>query len=82
MTFKENIKVYWDHTFAYDTTQHSQIPFVINQKLDHKAVWTSATGTVGALNTNAMYLFVLSTEAAGANAPAVQITSRYSFTDL
>ncbi len=82
MSFKENYKVYWDHTFTYDTTQHSLIPFIINQKLDHQTIWTSATGTIGALQQNGIFLICLSTAAAGANAPSLSIDSRFSFTDL
>lgn len=77
-------QVYFDHTFAMDTTQHSLIPFKITQKLNHEVLYTETT--TGATETdiarNAMYLVYWSTVAGTTNDPVVNMTVRYTYVDL
>ncbi len=78
----ENLKVYFDHTFAYDTLLHSEIPFKISQKLNSNCEYNGATGVVGTCIDNGLYLVALGTEAAGANAPVIQLDWRVTYCDM
>ncbi len=81
MDDKNNIKVMFDTTFTMDTTQHSLIPFKLIYKLNHQTLYSGVGTGVSSIQTNGLFLVVISEVAAGANAPTVDFTSRYSFVD-
>ncbi len=77
-----NLVVYYDETIAYDTSQHTNIPFKIIQKLAHTQQYNTTTGVETALESNGIYLMAIGDQATAANAPGVTFEARYSYTDL
>ncbi len=75
-------QVYLDHTFVMDTTQHSLIPFKINQKLRQPIEYNAITGLEATCERNGLYLFVFSNIAGTTNNPQVTFIARLSYSDL
>ncbi len=79
---KEIYKVYYDNTFSLDTSLHSKIPFKIRVSgLNSKTTYQgSGAGQADAM-TNHYYFSMFSDQAAGANAPTIDATFRFTFDD-
>lgn len=77
-----NIKVYYDETFPFDTTQHSNIPFKITIKPNTLMQYNDdAAGNENDQTKSPMYALLLSNVATGADCPHYYLNVRMWFTD-
>lgn len=82
MLRKENVVVYWDHTFAMDKDNlHTFMPFKFVKKLDHQCRFNGAAGTQAAMFRNGIYITVLSDVSGTTDNPQANIVARYSYCD-
>lgn len=84
MENKRQFDIIADTTFGYDTTQHTQIPFKIKKKLDHKVIFNTerTSGTSAAdIELNSLWFLAITNQATEANAPSITAEYRYSFCD-
>ncbi len=81
MQNSDNIKVMFDTTFTMDTLTHSLIPFKLMYKLNHQVRYGGVASTIASLQTNGMFIVALSEVTAGANAPSMDLSARYSYVD-
>ena len=81
MNNKSDFKVYADHTFTMDTTQHSRIFFKLNYKLDNKVRYLGSGTLESDMQENALYFIAVSNLGTGSTAPDINFTSRFYYCD-
>ncbi len=81
MARKTEWKVYGDHTFTMDTSQHARVPFKFDFKLNHQARYSGTGLTQAEMQMNGIFLVTISSNAAGATAPDITFSSRYYYCD-
>ncbi len=82
MDHKEDFRILLDTSFAMDASDNQIIPFKILKKLRFNTRYNAAGGTSAQLETEGLYLVLLSNIGGTDNCPQVSYEYRWSYCDL